>query len=131
MVEHLSRSGVKSFLKEALRVLESGGIIRIAVPDLQLAVDKYLKINDADAFMEDILVQAPPISSMKQKFSLLVAGYRHHQWMYDGDSLKKLLNETGFQNAEVCEPGFTKMSDPDGLNLYERSEQSVYVEAIK
>lgn len=131
MIEHLLRSDVESFLKECLRVLKVGGIIRISVPDLQLAVDTYVQNKDADAFMENILVEAPPISSMKQKFRLLVVGYRHHQWMYDGDSLVKLLSKTGFQNVEVCKPGFTNMSDPDGLDLHERSEQSVYLEAVK
>ena len=131
MIEHLLRSDVESFLKECLRVLKVGGIIRISVPDLELAVDTYLQNKDADAFMENILVEAPPISSMKQKFRLLVVGYRHHQWMYDGDSLVKLLRKTGFRNVEVCKPGFTNMSDPDGLDLYERSEQSVYLEAVK
>ena len=131
MIEHLSRSGVESFLKETLRVLKSGGIIRISVPDLQLAVNTYAKSKDADAFMESILVEAPPISSLKQKFRLLAVGYRHHQWMYDGNSLIKLLKKIGFHKAEVCQPGYTNMSDPGGLDCYERSENSVYVEAIK
>lgn len=131
MIEHLSRSGVESFLKDTLRVLKSGGIIRISVPDLQLAINTYTISKDADAFMENILVEAPPISSLKQKFRLLAVGYRHHQWMYDGNSLIKLLKKIGYKNAEVCQPGHTNMSDPGGLNLYERSDQSVYVEATK
>lgn len=130
MVEHLSREGVKSFLKEVKRVLKVGGVVRIAVPDLWIAVNKYLKSNDADAFMKGILVQAPEIKTIKQKINLLVSGYRHHQWMYDGNSLTKLLLEMDFSSVEICKDGKTNIRDSGRLDLYEREEQSVYVEGI-
>ena len=130
MVEHLSQKGARSFLKEVKRVLKVGGVVRIAVPDLRIAVDDYLKTNDADAFMRGILVQAPEINTLKQKINLFISGYRHHQWMYDGTSLSRLLIEMGFSSAEVCKDGKTNIIDADGLNLHEREEQSVYVEGI-
>lgn len=130
MVEHLSQKGARSFIKEVKRVLKVGGVVRIAVPDLRIAVDDYLETNDADAFMRGILVQAPEINTLKQKINLFISGYRHHQWMYDGTSLSKLLIEMGFSSAEICKDGKTNIIDADGLNLYEREEQSVYVEGI-
>ena len=130
MVEHLSQKGARSFLKEVKRVLKVGGVVRIAVPDLRIAVDDYLETNDADAFMRGILVQAPEINTLKQKINLFISGYRHHQWMYDGTSLSRLLIEMGFSSAEVCKDGKTNIIDADGLNLHEREEQSVYVEGI-
>ena len=69
MVEHLSQKGARSFLKEVKRVLKVGGVVRIAVPDLRIAVDDYLETNDADAFMRGILVQAPEINTLKQKIN--------------------------------------------------------------
>ena len=131
MLEHLSQDGARRFLEEALRVLEDGGVLRIAVPDLKLAVEEYMATEDADTFMRNILVQAPPISTLKQKIQLFVSGYRHHQWMYDENSLSKLLRETGFKNVEVCTNGYTKDLNPNGLDLYERTENSVYVEGVK
>ena len=130
MVEHLSQKGARSFLKEVKRVLKVGGVVRIAVPDLRIAVDDYLETNDADAFMRRILVQAPEINTLKQKIILFVSGYRHHQWMYDGASLSKLLIEMGFSSAEICKDGKTNIIDAGGLNLYEREQESVYVEGI-
>ena len=41
--------------------------------------------------MEAILVEAPPINSLKEKLILFITGYRHHQWMYDGKSITLLL----------------------------------------
>jgi predicted SAM-dependent methyltransferase len=130
MVEHLSQREARSFLNEVKRVLKVGGVVRIAVPDLRIAVDDYLESNNADAFMRGILVQAPEINTVKQKFNLFVSGYRHHQWMYDGTSLSKLLLEMGFSSTEICRDGKTNIIDSDGLNLFEREEQSVYVEGI-
>ena len=131
MVEHLSQEGARSFLREVKRVLKVGGVVRIAVPDLRIAVDEYLESNDADAFMRGILVQAPEITTIRQKIKLFVSGYRHHQWMYDSESLSKLLLEMGFNTVEICKDGKTNITDPDALNLREREEQSVYVEGIK
>ena len=75
MLEHLSQDGARRFLREALRVLEDGGVLRIAVPDLKLAVEEYKSTEDADTFMCNILVQAPPIRTLKQKIQLFVSGY--------------------------------------------------------
>jgi len=130
MVEHLSQDGVKNFLNDAKRVLKSGGVLRIAVPDLKIAVDEYLKSQDADDFMHGLLVQAPHITTFKQKLKLLVSGYRHHQWMYDGKSLTKLITEMGFKNVEICTDVYTNIKNYEGLNLLERAEQSVFVEGI-
>jgi len=130
MFEHLSQQGAISFLKEVKRVLKSGGVVRIAVPDLKIAVDNYLKSNDADAFIRNLLVQAPPINTLKQKIHLFFSGYRHHQWMYDGNSLTKLLLVMGFKNVEICTDGNTNISNPGALNLYEQAEQTVYVEGF-
>ena len=130
MFEHLSKKGALSFLKEAKRILKTGGVLRLAVPDLKIAIEGYLKSHDADSFMEGIFVQAPPISSLKQKILLFITGYRHHQWMYDGESLSKLLKKVGFKEVEICESGYTKIPNPGNINLNEQEEHSVYVEGV-
>ena len=58
-------------------------------------------------------------------------GYRQHQWMYDGKSLCNLLKNIGFRKVQIFKNGLTQISDPEGLDLNERSEQSVYVEGVK
>ena len=131
MLEHLSRKSVLSFLSETLRSLKYNGVIRIAVPDLELIVKKYLNSGDADNFMRDLFVEPPPIGTIKEKIILLMIGYRQHQWMYDGKSLCNLLKNIGFRKVQIFKNGLTQISDPEGLDLNERSEQSVYVEGVK
>ena len=67
MIEHLSKEDSVYFLNEAFRVLAPGGILRIAVPDLKLAINSYFQTQDADTFMEKILLAPPPINTIKQK----------------------------------------------------------------
>ena len=131
MLEHLSREGARSFLREAIRILKSDGVLRVSVPDLKQQVQKYLKIEDADKFMSDIFVEPPRIDTLKQKVLLFLNGYRHHQWMYDEKSLSMLFKELGFKNITICKAGETTIKNPAGLDLYERASGSVYVEGTK
>ena len=131
MLEHISREGVVFFLNEVIRFLEVDGVLRVAVPDLRIAINNYLAKEDADSFMKEIHVEAQPISKLIDKFRLFVTGYRHHQWMYDGKSLSILMKNSGFRNVRVYKKGQTSIKNPKGLNLFERSEESVYVEGIK
>ena len=131
MVEHLSTQGVNQFLVESLRVLDNDGILRVSVPDLRKAVDEYILDSDADNFMTSLLVTAPPINTLKEKLNVIFSGYRHHQWMYDGKSLSKLMSDCGFRNVTIQEPGTTNIENAAGLDLYERSDISLYVEGQK
>ena len=81
--------------------------------------------------MEYISVQARPIGNLREKLQLFISGYRHHQWMYDGKSLSLLMEDSGFRDVRVYSKGETSIKNLNGLNLHERSEESVYVEGIK
>jgi len=131
MLEHLDRNEADRFLKEAFRIIRPCGIIRIAVPDIRIKVEKYIESNDADAFIESTLLCVPRPRSFAQRLRLLLVGNRHHQWMYDGNSLSCLLQKHGFVRAEVIPSGQTKICDHGTLDLGERASGSVYVEAEK
>lgn len=129
MIEHLDQQEVAIFLKEARRLLCSGGIIRIAVPDISIQVKKYIESNDADAFISAThLTQLRP-KTVAQRLKILLVGTRHHQWMYDGKSLSRLLLDHGFIDPRVLKEGESTINDPSNLNLSERVSESVYVEA--
>ncbi len=131
MLEHLDRSEVEKFLREALRVLCPGGIIRIAVSDIEIQVAKYNELGDADVFIEGTHLCVPRPRSLAQRLRLLSIGTRHHQWMYDGDSLVRLLRKNGFVNAEAVPADQTRIRSHEPLKLSERLSESVYVEAEK
>ncbi len=131
MLEHLDRDEADTFLKEAFRVIRPSGIIRIAVPDIRKQVEHYNESNDSDAFIESTHICVPRPRSFSQRLRLLLVGNRHHQWMYDGNSLSRLLQNHGFVKTEEVPSGRTRISDPGSLDLQERADESVYVEAEK
>jgi predicted SAM-dependent methyltransferase len=131
MLEHLDQTEASSFLKEARRILCSGGIIRLAVPDLRKQVQQYLDSSDADAFIKSTYLCQPRPRTIFQRLRILTVGTRHHQWMYDGASLCRILLDHDFRNASIVPPGKTRIPNPGPLDLAEQSDISVYVEAEK
>jgi predicted SAM-dependent methyltransferase len=129
VLEHLDRKESLLFLKEAKRVLRSGGIIRLVVPDIRICVQKYIENNDADAFIGSLLMSQPRPRTLQDRIRILLVGTRHHQWMYDGPSLSRLLQTQGFASPQILRAGESQISDPQGLDLLERSSESTYVEA--
>ncbi len=131
MFEHLDRTEASAFLKEARRVLRAGGILRLSVPDLRLQVGQYLESNDADAFVAATALALPRAKTFTQVLKLIFGGNSSHRWMYDGDSLKRLLESVGFEDVQVMQPGKTTIEEPAALDLCERAAESVYLEARK
>lgn len=130
MLEHLDRNEVLSFLKEARRILIRGGILRLAIPDLNKLITSYIKNGDADVFMESMHICKPRPNSILDKLRILVVGTRHHQWLYDSNSLAKLLKDNGFSETYPLSIGQTRISNPGQLNLHEDAGDSMYLEAV-
>jgi hypothetical protein len=130
MLEHLDRREAALFLKEARRVLMPNGIIRIAVPDLRFHINNYLKDQNGDAFVENLKIARPQPNGLIEKLKHLLIGERDHLWMYDGESLCRLLLRSGFSNPHVLKPGQTTIPNPGNIDLAERAPESVFVEAI-
>jgi predicted SAM-dependent methyltransferase len=139
MLDFLNKHQVIQFLKEARRVLTSGGILRIAVADLRFYVENYLQHKDADQFVRSTCFRADNYADLKTfrrrlgyllKF-LLIGERLRRQWLYDGESLCRLLKSAGFEDPQVMRVGTTMIREPGDLNLHEGAPESVFVEAIK
>ena len=50
--------------------------------------------------------------------------------MYDKKSISKLLLDNGFKDPKILEPGSTTVNDPGELNLHEKEDESIFIEAI-
>lgn len=131
MIEHLDRAEANAFLAEVRRILRPGGVVRLAAPDLARLVQGYLATGDADSFVAGTHMGLDRPVGMVSHAKWALIGPRHHLWMYDGESLCRLLQDAGFVDVVVMPPGKTYIPDPGALNLEERAAESVYVEAIE
>lgn len=131
MLEHLDPPEARAFLTEVRRVLVPGGILRLAVPDLRGLVHKYIASGDADVFIRSTFLARKRPVTVREKLRWLMVGDREHSWMYDGDSLVKLLATMEFEAPQVVPAGETTMVNPGALDLREREDESVFVETQK
>lgn len=99
MIEHLNREDGLKFLTECMRALKPNGLIRLAIPDTQLLCKKYLKREITEYKHVNVGVENAP-DDVEALYHLLLAG---HQTIYDYDSLKKVLEKTGFQKIKRME----------------------------
>jgi hypothetical protein len=58
-------------------------------------------------------------------------GFRNHQWMYDERSLVALIERSGFCGAKRAPAGTTRIEGFGLLNLREREDESLVVEAVR
>ncbi len=121
LLEHLAREAAPAFLKECLRVLTPGGLLRVVVPDLERLAASYLHAlarldcgdsrawADYDRVVDQIFEQmvrregvgtAQQRSAVRVTERLIRGGATRigelHRWMYDRHALGRLLDETGF-----------------------------------
>jgi SAM-dependent methyltransferase len=113
--EHLFRKDAVRLLCDCHKALREGGLIRIAVPDLEHAVALYQsgenrKMLDDYFFVDDL-------SSFLAR----------HKYMYDFDLMKEALANAGFHNIRRC--SFREGSAPDIDKLDNRPDETLFVEA--
>lgn len=131
MLEHLTRPNARRFLAECRRVLKPSGAIRIVVPDVRTLVDEYLRTGKADRFVESLYLIPVEPEGFLSRLKCLIVGSRLHLWMYDAESLCALVESAGFRRVVSLTPGSTTLDQLEGIDLFERSEESLYVEAVR
>lgn len=161
LLEHLDRDIARLFLLEVKRVLKSGGVQRIVVPDLEKACRTYIshisicendpdEANKHDEYIAAIIEQSvrkeafgtsqqKPIRRFVENALLGDARKRGetHQWMYDRVNLSALLVALGYKNIVLQSYNTSLIPNWNqyGLDLDEHGNQykpeSLYIEAQK
>lgn len=91
-LEYFDRIEVLSVLKEWHRVLKSGAKLRVAVPNFSALVELYFETGKLDVILGPLYGRMP-IKSPTDDIIL------YHKTAYDFDSLKSLLECSGFTNV--------------------------------
>lgn len=115
-LEHLPPDTGRRLLSECRRVLKTGGVLRVVVPDLAQAWEMY-KRGDKAVMLHDYF------------FCGEDNVFARHRYAYDFEMLSELLQSVGF--AQVFRRGFREGLTPNIDVLDNRPEYSLYVEAIR
>jgi predicted SAM-dependent methyltransferase len=147
VLEHLYFEEGQQLIREAFRVLEGGGILRVVVPDLHALAEEYLGKREhkngtdneeqpaADRFNQQILMRWPSPTSYGFFYRIYAAqmDFHSHKWMYDLDSLSRLFQKVGFEQVQGRNP---QESAIDGIHAVEDPSRivngaGVCVEGVK
>ena len=132
MAEHLYEEEFRQFLAEAERVLKPGGILRISVPDVEVAVKSYLHNGDADVFCDRLMLcHRQKLSGIRRLNAILFGDRGLHKWLYDSRSMKKYIETHTRVSVTLLSAGGTTISFPTSIDYREREEESLSLECMK
>lgn len=135
MIEHFTPRETEQFLKNSFRVLAPGGVIRLAVPDLEFSVGQYLAARDegrpdAADHLNSLFYNMPDTSSQPAALRVAVKLlHRPHAWMYDFSSLASRLCDAGFIDIARAAHGEGRLPQVELLDV--RGGRSLFVEGLR
>ena len=114
-----------NFLAECFRVLKSGGLIRIGVPDTEWPLQEYCKVrNDGYFHLSQESWHPQWCTTEMEHINYHFRQDGEHRFAYDFETLLKVLKAAGF--SDVSKTGF----DPD-IDSESRKTGTLYVRAVK
>jgi len=113
-------------LEELRRVLKPGGVLRLALPDLERGIAAYQQ-GDKDYFH----VPDEDARSIGAKFVTQMIWYGYSRSLFVHDFIEELLQRAGFARIDRCEYRQTASPWPDIVTLDNRERESLFMEAVK
>jgi len=117
---------VVGVLRELRRVLRADGVLRLAVPDLDRAIEAYRRGDHAYFEVPD-----DEVRSLGGKLSVQMTWYGHSHLLLTYDFLEELLQRAGFRDVRRCAFGETGSAYPEITQLDDRERETLFVEARK
>lgn len=131
--EHLDpKDEAPIFLKECLRVLVPGGVLRIVVPDLEKFIKAYVSKSPELWAELGWNIQKLP-SDFYTPMDILNHTFRQdgeHKYGYDEESLFKIISKSGFPKV-LRQTWGVSLDEQLKDDLENHKSYSIYVEAIK
>jgi predicted SAM-dependent methyltransferase len=113
-------------LQELRRVLVPGGVLRLALPDLDRGIRAY-QSGDASYF----LVSDEEARSLGAKFVTHMLWHGYSRTLFTADLVEELLGKAGFSEVRHCRFRETASGAADIVALDNRERESLFVEAWK
>jgi predicted SAM-dependent methyltransferase len=127
MIEHVPYEAGLQLLSEAHRVLQPGGVLRISTPNLD--VFRLLPDSDDPDAEEYVRWSNRTYGSAAERAdeasSVHVLNRMMREWghiyLYDEDTLSRVLMRAGFREVVRCEPGISQHAELVGVDRHAES----------
>ena len=126
LIEHITVDEGRRCLADWFRVLEPGGVLRIATPDLEYVVERY-----QNSWKDQAWLQLPEYAFIRTRAEMMNVSFRWwgHQYLYDGEELERRLREAGFETIRRC--GYAESTVPELAGLETRQDSKLILEAVR
>ncbi len=125
VLEHLAVGDGLTFLRECRRVLAPGGVLRVAMPSLDVLIEKSAN----GTWRNQDWLTRPDYEYIATRAEMLNICFHHwgHQWLYDREELHRRLSEAGF--VEILDVGLGTSDVPELCNRETRKDSLLICEA--
>jgi predicted SAM-dependent methyltransferase len=113
-------------LTELRRVLKPNGVLRLGLPDLDRTIQAYLR-GDSSYF----LIPDEEAMSLGSKFVVHLIWYGYTRTFFTHDLMEEHLYKAGCTRVDRCAYRETRSPYPGIVELDNREEESLFVEANK
>jgi predicted SAM-dependent methyltransferase len=113
-------------LRELRRALRPGGVLRLALPDLDRAIDAYRRGDSGYFYVTD-----DDARTISGKLIVQMTWYGSSRLMFTHEFARELLQRAGFQSITRCRFRETASPFVDIVELDNRERESLFVEAQK
>jgi predicted SAM-dependent methyltransferase len=113
-------------LQELRRVLKPRGVMRLVLPDLLKGVAAYQR-NDRDYF----LVPDEDARSIGAKLVVQLLWHGYSRSVFTPEFIEEMLLKAGFSRVDHCRFKETESTHPGIIELDNREQESLFVEAVK
>ena len=127
VIEHMPKADAEKLLRECLRALKPGGVIRLSTPDAGLFLRSYA--GDQQFLHHPSFPNS--IETPLDRINMMMREDGQHLWVYDADSLMLLLKRAGFSFQKVQQFGESEHPRMRQIDSPERAFESLYVEGVK
>ena len=113
-------------LWELRRVLKPGGVLRLVLPDLDLALAAYQE-RDSAYFKVD----SGEVKSLSGRLIVQLLWYGYSRSLFTADFTRELLEKAGFGEVQLRHFRQTGSTFAEIVELDNREDESLYIEATK
>ncbi|MFI5207904.1 MAG: class I SAM-dependent methyltransferase [Gemmatimonadales bacterium] len=119
VMEHITVDEAKACLRDWFRLLEPGGVLRIATPDLAYVVERY-----RGDWRDQAWLKLPEYAFIRTRAEMLNTSLRWwgHQYLYDEEELRRRMNDAGFATIRRCALGESPVAELARLETREDSQ---------